>query len=129
MKKYLMVIYGKNGCEKCVKLKNDVSMLLEQGSAADDFDMDYQNLSTIEGMQAYALAETVNGQRLPALQVMKYSEERNSYVKIPYPSTAGYTGTEIKPYYLQIETDYSGDNRLINTGEIQNLMSIAYECA
>ncbi len=129
MKKYLMVIYGKNGCEKCVKLKNDVSMILEQDSSAEDFDMDYQNLSTVEGMQAYALAETVNGQRLPALQVMKYSEEKDSYVKIPYPSTADYTGGEIKPYYLQIETDYSGENSLIDTGEIKKLMSIAHECA
>lgn len=128
MKKYLLVIYGKNGCERCIKLKKDVSLILEQSGIADDFEMDYQNLSTIEGMQAYALAETVNGQRLPAMQIMKYSEEKNSYVKISYPGTANDTASGLKPYYLQLETSYSSHDSFIGVDKIKELMSIAHEC-
>ncbi len=125
MKKYLVVIYGKNGCEKCVRLKKEVSQILEEDNSLNDFDMDYQNLSTIEGMQAYALAETVNGQRIPALQIMKYSEEKESYVKIPYPGNG--KGSDARPflYYLQLETDYSSDDVSIDTDKIKELMSMA----
>ena len=125
MKKYLIVIYGKNGCDKCVRLKKEVSLILEDDNGSNDFDMDYQNLSTIEGMQAYALAETVNGQRIPALQIMKYSEEKESYVKIPYPGTG--KDFEAKPflYYLQLETDYSSDDAYIDPDKIKELMSMA----
>ncbi len=125
MKKYLVVIYGKNGCEKCVRLKKEVSQILEEDNSLNDFDMDYQNLSTIEGMQAYALAETVNGQRIPALQVMKYSENKKSYVKIPYPGNG--KDSDAKPflYYLQLETGYSADEAGIDPERIKKIMSMA----
>ncbi len=125
MKKYLVVIYGKNGCEKCVRLKKEVSQILEEDNSLNDFDMDYQNLSTIEGMQAYALAETVNGQRIPALQIMKYSENKKSYVKIPYPGNG--KDSDAKPflYYLQLETDYSSDDAGIDPERIKKIMSMA----
>ena len=125
MKKYLIVIYGKDGCEKCARLKKEVSLLLEEDNSMNDFDMDYQNLSTIEGMQAYALAETVNGQRIPALQIMKYSEEKESYVKIPYPGNGKDSDDKPFMYYLQLETDYSSDNASISTDKIEELMSMA----
>lgn len=125
MKKYLIVIYGKDGCEKCVRLKNEVSLILGEDNSLNDFDMDYQNLSTIEGMQAYALSETVNGQRIPALQIMKYSEEKKSYVKIPYPGNGKDSDARPFLYYLQLETDYSSDNASIGTEKIRELMSIA----
>jgi hypothetical protein len=125
MNRFLIVIYGKDGCDKCVRLKNNVSSILEENNGLNNFDMDYQNLSTIEGMQAYALAETVNGQRIPALQIMKYSEEKKSYVKIPYPGAA--KGSAAKPffYYLQLETDYSSNDSSIEPNRIKELMSLA----
>ena len=81
-KPYLIVIYGKDGCGKCVRLRQDVNLALEDAELATWFDADYQNLSTAGGMAAYALAETVNGQRLPAVQIMKYDAERKVYVKM-----------------------------------------------
>ncbi|MBN2040333.1 MAG: hypothetical protein JW864_09845 [Spirochaetes bacterium] len=125
MKKYLIVIYGKNGCEKCVQLKKDVGMILKEEKSRNDFDMDYQNLSTVEGMQAYALSETVNGQRIPALQIMKFNKERNSYIKIPNPEYSTNTSGKTASYYLQLETDYSMDNPVIGTENIKELMSLA----
>ncbi|MBN2419340.1 MAG: hypothetical protein JXL81_08145 [Deltaproteobacteria bacterium] len=125
MNKYLVVIYGKNGCEKCVRLKREVSHILEEDNSFNDFDMDYQNLSTIEGMQTYALSETVNGQRIPALQIMKYSEEKESYVKIPYPGNGRDSDARPFRYYLQLETDYSSDDAAINPEKIKELMSMA----
>lgn len=129
MNKYLIVIYGKNGCEKCARLKNEVSMILEEDNGLNDFDMDYQNLSTVEGMQAYALSETVNGQRLPALQIMKYSAEKKSYIKIPFPGSG--KGADTRPflYYLQLETDYSSDNASITPDKVRELMSVAQSSA
>jgi hypothetical protein len=116
IKPYLIVIYGKDGCDKCALLKRRVSGILAKGN--QDFDMDYQNLSTAEGMAAYALAETVNGQRIPALQIMRYDEDRKTYVKIPDPRpevTGDEDGRVFVPVYLQIQTDYApapGSSRL-----------------
>jgi len=56
--------------------------VLEDRELSSWFDADYQNLSTARGMAAYAIAETVNGQRLPAVQIMKYDTERKAYVKM-----------------------------------------------
>lgn len=128
-KKYLIVIYGKDGCEKCARLKLNVKALLANESLGRDFDMDYQNLSTAEGMAAYAAAETINGQRLPGLQIMKYNEGKRTYTKIADPRPESFDAKTKKlfvPSYLQLQTDYYGSYaQEISDKEILELADLA----
>ena len=128
MKPYLVVIYGKNGCDRCARLLHDVKSILCDSGLDDEFDLDYQNLSTVDGMIAYAVSETVNGQRLPALQIMKYENVSGSYVKIPdtRPGVSFRGGSEFfEPVYLQIQTDYSSAGGPIGKDEILELLETA----
>ena len=113
-KPYLVVIYGKDACDKCAALRQDVALVLEDRALSALFDADYQNLSTAKGMAAYALAETVNGQRLPAVQIMEYNTERKTYVKI-HDSNG----------YLQLQTDYAPAETLISRADITALLDKA----
>lgn len=122
-KLYVIVIYGKDGCTLCTRLKAEVNELLAR-QACEQFDLHYQNLSTQEGMVAYAKAETVNGQRLPALQILKYDPARQAYRKIrdlrPECPQTGWV-----PTYLQLQTDYQREQPAIQPQEVEELMDLA----
>ncbi|MCL2026244.1 MAG: hypothetical protein FWG92_05505 [Leptospirales bacterium] len=114
-KPYLVVIYGKDACDKCAALRQDVALVLEDRALSALFDADYQNLSTAKGMAAYALAETVNGQRLPTVQIMEYNTEKKAYVKMPDSGDG----------YLQLQTDYAPAETLISRADITALLDKA----
>ena len=129
---YLIVIYGKQGCDMCARLRDQVSLMLDEENLEGEFDLDYQDLSTTEGMMAYARSETVNGQRIPALQVMKYDNSRNAYIKIRDSRPETYneeTGQLYVPVYLQLQTDYSSSSPAIEKAEVRELLSLARESA
>lgn len=129
---YLIVIYGKQGCDMCALLRDEVSLMLDQEDIEGEFELDYQDLSTVEGMMAYARSETVNGQRIPALQVMKYDHGTSAYVKIRDSRTEKYneeTGELHVPVYLQLQTDYSSSRPAIEGAEVLELLSLARESA
>ena len=111
-KPYLIVIYGKDGCAKCVSLRQDVDLVLEDRELSMWFETDYQNLSTVAGMAAYALAETVNGQRLPAVQIMEYDTEMGAYIKM----------SDSADGYLQLQTNYAPVEALISKADITALL-------
>jgi hypothetical protein len=127
-KPYLIVIYGKDGCPLCERLRHEVDEMLRQEEYSGDFNMHYQNLSTVEGMVAYAKSETVNGQRLPALQVMRYDCAEDVYLKIADSRPERFdkkTGELLVPVYLQLQTDHKKDDPAIRTGDIIELMELA----
>jgi hypothetical protein len=124
-KPYIVVIYGKDGCEMCARLKSEVSTMLQNENLENEFDLDYQNLSTIEGMIAFASAETINGQRIPALQVMKYSQEKGTYLKIQVPQRKLMKMQSCAGGYLQLQTDYSSTSSAIQMNQVRELISIA----
>ena len=126
-KPYIIVIYGKDGCDLCVRLKNEVSAGLTEDKLDTQVGLDYQNLSTREGMVAYAIAETINGQRIPALQLMKYNDEKKAYCKIPdsRPEKRDeLTGELSVPVYLQLQTDYTADRPEIQWWQVRELIDI-----
>jgi glutaredoxin len=127
IKPYLIVIYGKEGCPKCVKLKQQINAMLADDNVSKDFDMDYQNLSTAEGMAAYALSETVNGQRIPAVQIMNYSSGDEAYIKIPDTRKECFDeeGKLFVPVYLQAQTHYDENNGEISETNIAELIALA----
>lgn len=127
-KPYIIVIYGKDGCELCIRLKNEVSARLIEDKLETNIGLDYQNLSTTEGMVAYAISETINGQRIPALQLMKYNDEDNTYCKIPDTRPEDrdeVTGELSVPVYLQLQTDYTAEQPEILWGQVRELIDLA----
>ena len=124
--KYQIAVYGKEGCDKCVTLKGRVSKMLENREYKD-FTLKYYDLKTIEGLVAYAKAETVNGQRIPSLQILKYNPGQNVYRKIKdYRREQVINNKLFYPTYLQLETDYSNPLRaVIKPKDIKELLSLA----
>ena len=108
-KKYLAVIYGKKGCPLCVKLKANVYDIITEEKYKDKIGMVYHDLSTSEGLIEYAKSETINGQRIPAMQIFEKSYD-GSYVKKRDTRPEFYneeTGKLFVPVYLQVQTDYT----------------------
>ncbi|MBP7462568.1 MAG: hypothetical protein KBA26_14885 [Candidatus Delongbacteria bacterium] len=131
IKPYLIVIYGKNDCPLCAGLLEEMGRVLGDEAVQRNFDLDYQNLSTIEGMEAYAKSETVNGQRIPALQIMKYDPQEEVYRKIPDTRPERYdevSGELIVPAYLQLQTGAS-PHSAITADRIRELMEMALTSA
>lgn len=128
VKPYLIVLYGKNDCALCARLREEVEMVLKDEAFRRDFDLDYQNLSTAEGMVAYAKSETVNGQRIPAIQIMKFNHAGGAYRKIPdtRPERRDEgNGELVVPVYLQLETEYGSPQPEITGERIRELMGLA----
>jgi hypothetical protein len=124
--KYQIAVYGKEGCDKCVALKERIGKML-QNQEYRDFSLKYYDLTTIEGLVAYAKAETVNGQRIPSLQIMKYNQDRQNYSKIKDRRKEKLINNRLfYPTYLQLETDYSDPQRaVIKPKDIKELLSLA----
>jgi len=126
-KQYQIEIFGKKGCQKCTSLKKRVQRILDKETQFRDFAMAYHDLTTVDGLYACARAETVSGQRIPAVQVTRYNPRRKKYEKIsdPRPETRR-NGKLCVPVYLQLETDYSSaKNAVIKPVEVKELMSMA----
>jgi len=126
-KRFKINIYGKEGCQKCTALKSRIESMLKKNQKFNDFEMAYYDVKTIEGLIAYANAETVNGQRIPSLQILEMDSESNQYVKIRDPrKEERKEGKLFVPTYLQLETDYSDPKKaVIKPKEIENLMLLA----
>lgn len=127
-KKYLAVIYGKKGCPLCVKLKAKVYDLVTDDKYKDHFGMIYHDLSTVEGLMEYAKSETVNGQRIPALQIFEQKDD-GSYVKKRDTRPESYDEKVKKlfvPVFLQAQTNYSDPkNAEISYDQIKDLFALA----
>ena len=127
-KPHVIVVYGKDGCDLCVRLKNEVSAGLARERLEMQIGVDYQNLSTRDGMVAYALSETINGQRIPALQLMKFDEGKKAYCKIRDvrpESRNKATGALNVPVYLQLQTDHTADEPEIQWRQVRELIETA----
>lgn len=125
--KYMIVIYGKDNCPHCKELHKIVDEILHTKPLG--FFADVQNLSTRQGLVAYAKAETINGQRIPALQIMKWNDASKKYEKIHDQRNPVYNqqnGIEYLPTYLQLQTDYA-NHQYITKEDILKLMEVAKE--
>ncbi|MFP4444594.1 MAG: Hpt domain-containing protein [Spirochaetia bacterium] len=115
-----------------LKARDHIRNMLDQEDLEGEFELDYQDLSTVEGMMAYAGSETVNGQRIPALQVMKYDSSKNAYVKIRDSRPEAYneeTGELHVPVYLQLQTNYGSSRPAIKGADVRELLSLARDGA
>jgi hypothetical protein len=123
---YVITVFGKEGCDKCKALKGRLGRVL-QDKRFSQFRMQYHDVMTIDGKVAFANAETVNGQRIPTMQVLKWNEKEQRYERMndPRPQRRE-QGRLIVPTYLQLETDYSDPSRAtIKPTDIEGVLDLA----
>lgn len=127
-KNFRVELFGKINCEKCDALKKRIQILLKKNNSyKTNFSYIYYDLSTVEGLCAFAKAETVNSQRIPTIQITKFNKESGEYQKIPDNRPEEYKeGKLFVPVYFQLETDYSDQKRsVIRPNEIEELFCMA----
>jgi len=110
-------VFGKPGCDKCSVLNQRLDRMLAKDEW-QDFDKQYCDVETEEGMIAFSEAECVNPQRLPAMVVRRAMGDGNSYelVDNPMPGTVDEVCGKSHLYqYVGLQTDYSSQGRGVIT--------------
>ncbi|MBI9020610.1 MAG: hypothetical protein JEZ10_05075 [Verrucomicrobia bacterium] len=111
MKKlFKIVVFGKPGCDKCKTLNQRLDKILVEKEWAD-FEKEYCDVETVDGLVAFASAECINPQRIPALLVTKRQEETKRYVPVSVRNlqqTPDAVCGKSKLYqYVGLQTDYT----------------------
>lgn len=107
--KYRVHVFGKQGCPKCTVLNQRLDKVLAKDEW-DGFEKHYSDVETEAGMVAFAEAECINPQRIPAMMVMQFDEETGEYEPVPNPAPgkADAVFKKSKLYqYLGVQTDYT----------------------
>ena len=112
-KPFKIKVFGKEGCAKCKMLNQRLDKLLEEQEWSD-FEKEYCDVETVDGLVAFASAECINPQRIPAILVTRRHEETGNYVPVqtrdpkPHCKICG----KSKLYqYLGLQTDYSNEGK------------------
>ncbi len=111
--KYRVHVFGKKGCDKCEVLNQRLDRVLAKDEW-EGFEKLYNDVETEAGMVAFAEAECINPQRIPAMMVMQLDEESGEYEPVPNPKPGENNSVfkKSKLYqYLGVQTDYSDSGR------------------
>ncbi len=107
--KYRVHVFGKKGCDKCSVLNQRIDKLLEKEEWSA-FEKHYNDVETETGLVAFAEAECINPQRIPAMMVLQENTETGEFEPVPNPSpdTPDPLFKKSKLYqYIGVQTDYS----------------------
>lgn len=108
-KPYRIKVFGKAGCAKCKTLNQRLDKLLGNEKWAD-FEKEYCDVETVDGLVAFAAAECINPQRIPAMLVTRRREETGAYEPIqtrdPQPQDK-VCGKSKLYQYVGLQTDYT----------------------
>lgn len=108
-KPYRIKVFGKPGCAKCKTLNQRLDKLLTQEEWSD-FEKEYCDVETVEGLVAFASAECINPQRIPAMLVTRREEHTGRYSPVPTrdPKPEDEICGKSKLYqYVGLQTDYT----------------------
>lgn len=108
-KPFRITVFGKTGCEKCKVLNKRLDDLLAK-PGWEEFEKAYCDVETEDGLVAFARAECVNPNRIPAAVVSRLNPEtgRYDFVANPAPGAADPVLKKSKLYsLLGLQTDYS----------------------
>ncbi len=112
-KTFHVLVFGKQGCDKCGILNQRLDKLLED-TEWRDFEKIYNDVESEEGIIAFCQAECINPQRIPALLVQRLNPETNRYEPVrnrtPDDVSPVYGGAKLYQY-LGLQTDYSEAGR------------------
>ena len=70
MKQFVVKVFGKDGCDKCKVLNRRLDTLLAQKEWAD-FEKQYCDVETEDGLVDFCNVECINPQRIPAMVVAR----------------------------------------------------------
>jgi len=125
-KKYQIRVFGKPGCDKCHTLNQRLDKLLAKEDWAE-FDKLYCDVETVAGLVAFAEAECINPQRIPAMMVTQWSESTGEYepLETVEPGAKDDVCKKAKLYqYVGLQTDYTDSGKgLITPKMIQSVLS------
>ena len=127
MKQFKAAVFGKQGCDKCDLLKRRLGKILEDEAYAE-FEMEYFDLGTVEGLIRFSQCEVLNPQRIPSLFVYRQSGQESGVAIKPVRyvkkvSTLNDQEAEIETF-LALETDYRA-NGVISPKAIKELLDWA----
>lgn len=124
-KKYRVVVFGKDGCDKCKSLNRRLDDLLQHDEWAG-FEKKYVDVMTQDGLVEFCQAECVNPQRIPAFVVTRQDEETGEHRPVPNPAPGRHDplcGASRLYQHLGLQTDYSEAGRgLITPQMIQSVL-------
>lgn len=102
MKPFQVVIFGKEGCDKCQVLKKRMGKILER-APYDQFELVYHSLGKMDGLVKFCRCEVLNPQRIPSFMVFRREGDRLSTVRCSRPLP---DSDETLDTVLAVETDY-----------------------
>ena len=109
-KKFKIQVFGKPGCAKCKTLNQRLDKILADKEWSD-FEKEYCDVETVDGLVAFATAECINPQRVPALLVTKLQEESERYnpvpVRDPKQGADPICGKSKLYQFVGLQTDYT----------------------
>ena len=118
--KYVVHVFGKEGCAKCAMLNRRLDALLASPPWQGRFVKKYEDLGTEDGLVAFCLAQCLNPSRVPAMLVTRVGADgRESYIENPNPGAADSVCRRSRLYqYVGLQTDYSAEGKGIITPEM-----------
>ena len=109
-KKFKIQVFGKPGCDKCTQLNKRLDKILANKEWSD-FGKEYCDVETVDGLVAFATAECINPQRIPAMLVCKLQEENERYnpvaVRDPQQDPDKVCGKAKLYHFVGLQTDYT----------------------
>ena len=109
-KKFKIQVFGKPGCAKCKMLNQRLDKILADKEWSD-FGKEYCDVETVDGLVAFASAECINPQRIPAMLVTKLQEENERYnpvpVRDPQQKPDAVCGKSKLYQFVGLQTDYT----------------------
>ena len=107
-KPFRVMVFGKTGCEKCKVLNRRLDRLFAEEQWRD-FEKQYCDVETEDGLIAFCRAQCVNPSRIPALLVTQCTEE-GCYVPVQTLNAGvadSVCGRSHLYQYVGLQTDYS----------------------
>ena len=126
-KPYRITVFGKAGCDKCKTLNRRLEKMLTEDSW-QDFDKQYCDVETEEGLIAFCRAECVNPARIPAFLVARRSGEGDyAVLESRRPGETDTLCAASRLYqYVGLQTDYSvSGNGVISPAMIKSVLEQA----
>lgn len=108
-KPYRILVFGKPDCAKCKALNKRLDKLLATDEWAD-FEKQYCDLETEDGLVRFSEAECINPQRIPALLITHWNETEGEYAPVPRAALDHPEASRLYQY-LGLQTDYSEAGR------------------
>ena len=107
-KPYVIQVFGKQGCDKCAVLNQRLDKLLEKPDW-QDFEKQYCDVETEDGLVAFSEAECMNPQRIPGFIVARRDADGGTE-PLPNPAMGQpdpVCGKSRLYQYLGLQTDYT----------------------